>query len=52
MDIFKKLNEEGMTIIQVTHSEKNAMYGKRIVRLVDGQVTEDLKTEEFQASLS
>ena len=30
----KKLNEEGITIIQVTHSEENAKYGKRIVRVV------------------
>lgn len=41
MEIFKKLNEEGMTIIQVTHSEKNAQYGNRIIRLVDGVVEKD-----------
>ena len=41
MEIFKKLNEEGMTIIQVTHSEKNAQYGNRIIRLEDGAVTGD-----------
>jgi ABC-type lipoprotein export system ATPase subunit len=41
MEIFKKLNKEGMTIIQVTHSEKNAQYGKRIIRLEDGAITED-----------
>ncbi len=47
MDIFKKLNEEeGMTIIQVTHSEKNAQYGNRIVRLVDGQVISDMHPSE------
>lgn len=45
MEIFKKLNEEGMTIIQVTHSEKNAEYGNRIVRLVDGAVVSDVKKE-------
>jgi ABC-type lipoprotein export system ATPase subunit len=40
MDLFKQLNEEGVTIIQVTHSEKNADYGKRIIHLLDGrQVT-------------
>jgi len=50
MDIFTKLNEEGMTIIQVTHSERNASYGKRIVKLEDGQITEDLKTEEMNFS--
>lgn len=39
MELFKKLNEEdGVTIIQVTHSEKNAEYGSRIIELLDGQV--------------
>jgi ABC-type lipoprotein export system ATPase subunit len=41
MEIFKKLNAEGMTIIQVTHSEDNARYGKRIIRLADGAVVSD-----------
>ena len=36
MELFKKLNAEGTTIVQVTHSEENASYGKRIVRLKDG----------------
>jgi len=36
MELFKKLNTEGTTIIQVTHSETNAAYGNRIVRLRDG----------------
>jgi putative ABC transport system ATP-binding protein len=36
MELFKKLNGEGMTIIQVTHSETNAAYGNRIIRLRDG----------------
>jgi putative ABC transport system ATP-binding protein len=38
MELFKKLNEEGVTIVQVTHSEKNAEYGRRIVSLLDGRV--------------
>ena len=38
MDLFKQLNEEGVTIIQVTHSEKNAEYGSRIINLLDGRV--------------
>ncbi|MDM8177383.1 MULTISPECIES: ABC transporter ATP-binding protein [Olivibacter] len=39
MDLFKQLNEEdGVTIIQVTHSEKNAEYGNRIIELLDGQI--------------
>jgi ABC-type lipoprotein export system ATPase subunit len=38
MELFKKLNSEGTTIIQVTHSEKNAAYGNRVVQLRDGWV--------------
>jgi putative ABC transport system ATP-binding protein len=38
METFKELNEEGTTIIQVTHSEKNAAYAKRIIRLLDGWI--------------
>lgn len=38
MNLFKKLNSEGMTIIQVTHSEKNASYGNRVIQLRDGWV--------------
>jgi putative ABC transport system ATP-binding protein len=39
MDLFKKLNQEdGVTIIQVTHSEKNAQYGSRIINLLDGKI--------------
>lgn len=43
MQLFKKLNEEdGVTIIQVTHSEKNAEYGKRIIHLLDGQIEREI----------
>jgi len=38
MQLFKKLNEAGTTIIQVTHSERNATYGNRIIQLGDGWV--------------
>jgi putative ABC transport system ATP-binding protein len=41
MRLFKKLNDEGTTIVQVTHSEENASYGHRIVRLRDGWVVND-----------
>jgi putative ABC transport system ATP-binding protein len=40
MELFKKLNGEGTTIIQVTHSEKNAGYGNRIIQLRDGWVVD------------
>ncbi len=43
MELFKKLNAEGTTIIQVTHSEKNAAYGNRIIQLRDGWVVEPNK---------
>ncbi len=36
MELFKKLNEEGTTIVQVTHNEAWAAYGRRIIRLKDG----------------
>jgi ABC-type lipoprotein export system ATPase subunit len=36
MDLLKKLNEEGTTIIQVTHNEAWAAYGQRIINLQDG----------------
>ena len=36
MDLLKKLNQEGTTIIQVTHSEVNAEYGNKIITLKDG----------------
>jgi ABC-type lipoprotein export system ATPase subunit len=38
MDLLKKLNREGMTIIQVTHNEEFAKYANRIIRLEDGAI--------------
>ncbi len=38
MELFKNLNDDGTTIVQVTHSERNAAYGRRVVRLRDGWV--------------
>lgn len=38
MTLFSELNKEGVTIIQVTHSEKNAAYGSRIINLLDGRI--------------
>ena len=39
MELFKRINnEKGMTILQVTHSEKNSQYGSRIVRLDNGKL--------------
>ena len=40
MQLFRKLNEEGTTIVQVTHSEANAAYGNRVIKLRDGWLVE------------
>jgi ABC-type lipoprotein export system ATPase subunit len=39
MERFKQLNDEGTTIIQVTHSEVNASFGNRVINIVDGWIT-------------
>lgn len=44
MELFKKLHDQGVTIIQVTHSEKNAAYGSRTIELFDGYVRTDTQT--------
>ncbi len=41
MEIFKQLNQEGTTIVQVTHSESNAAYGDRIINLTDGWIGDE-----------
>jgi ABC-type lipoprotein export system ATPase subunit len=41
MQLFKRLNEGGTTIIQVTHSERNATFGNRIIQLKDGWVVSE-----------
>jgi putative ABC transport system ATP-binding protein len=43
MELFLKLNEQGTTIVQVTHSETNAAFGHRIVNLKDGWVVSDVR---------
>ena len=48
MELFKQLNDEGVTIIQVTHSEKNAGYGKRVIHLLDGMVERRVETTSLE----
>ena len=43
MELFQQLNKEGITIIQVTHSEKNASYGQRLIEIVDGAKVKDIQ---------
>ena len=40
MDLFKTLNDQGTTIVQVTHSDVNATYGRRVVKLSDGWIVD------------
>jgi ABC-type lipoprotein export system ATPase subunit len=41
MEMFKRLNDEGTTIVQVTHSETNAAYGNRVIQLQDGWIVDN-----------
>ncbi len=47
MKLFKKLNEEGATIIQVTHNEEYAAYGRRIIQLKDGWMDGEITPEQL-----
>jgi putative ABC transport system ATP-binding protein len=47
MELFRKLNDEGTTIIQVTHSDVNASYGNRTIRLFDGWIDSDTAGKQF-----
>jgi ABC-type lipoprotein export system ATPase subunit len=50
MELFKKLNDAGTTIIQVTHSEKNAAYGNRIIQLRDGWMVNENPSTAAQSA--
>jgi putative ABC transport system ATP-binding protein len=41
MELFKRLNGQGTTIVQVTHNEKNAEYGNRVIQIEDGWITQN-----------
>jgi ABC-type lipoprotein export system ATPase subunit len=45
MRLFQELNAQGTTIVQVTHSEENARYGRRVIHLVDGWVDREDQTD-------
>jgi ABC-type lipoprotein export system ATPase subunit len=47
MEVFRKLNASGTTIIQVTHSESNASYGKRVIQIADGWIEKSM-TDQAQ----
>jgi putative ABC transport system ATP-binding protein len=52
MQLFKRLNDEGTTIVQVTHSETNAAYGTRTIQLKDGWVVADTAHPEVAHAAS
>jgi ABC-type lipoprotein export system ATPase subunit len=52
MELFKELNEQGTTIVQVTHSEANAAYGSRIIELRDGWLTADSSNPNLGVEVS
>lgn len=49
MELFQELNQEGITIVQVTHSEKNAGYGSRTIRILDGFIKSDEKVKKEES---
>jgi ABC-type lipoprotein export system ATPase subunit len=48
MELFRKLNQQGTTIVQVTHAEANAAYGSRTIQLRDGWMVGDTSNPELQ----
>ena len=48
MELFRELNQQGTTIVQVTHSEANAAYGSRTIQLRDGWMVGDTANPELQ----
>ncbi|MDH3648682.1 MAG: ABC transporter ATP-binding protein [Saprospiraceae bacterium] len=50
MDLLKQLHTDGMTILQVTHSEKNAEYGTRVLEIQDGFIRHDYAVDASSIS--
>jgi len=52
MELFKELNEQGTTIVQVTHSETNAAYGSRVIELRDGWMVHDTANPDLSVEVT
>jgi putative ABC transport system ATP-binding protein len=52
MELFKELNEQGTTIVQVTHSEANAAYGNRVIELRDGWMVHDTANPDLNVEVT
>jgi ABC-type lipoprotein export system ATPase subunit len=48
MEMFRELNQQGTTIVQVTHSDANAAYGSRTIQLRDGWMVSDTSNPDLQ----
>ena len=51
MELFRRLNNEGTTIVQVTHSEVNASYGNKIINVFDGWIRQEPALDSIQAEV-
>lgn len=49
MELFRRMNDEGMTVVQVTHAEANAAYGTRTIELRDGWLSRDTALAEVRS---
>ncbi len=47
MGLFQTLNNEGLTIVMVTHDPQKASHAKRVIRLKDGEIVEDVTNHKF-----
>ena len=52
MELFRELNQQGTTIVQVTHSESNAAYGNRVIELRDGWLVADTANPNLGVEVS
>lgn len=48
MDLFRELNNEGLTIVMVTHDPQKASHANRVIRLKDGEIVEDTSNHKFE----
>lgn len=46
MELFQKLNDEGVTIVMITHDKNIAQHAKRIYNIIDGEISEEVREEE------
>ncbi|MBO5371951.1 MAG: ABC transporter ATP-binding protein [Lachnospiraceae bacterium] len=48
MELFQKLNDEGVTIVMITHDQNIARHAKRIYNIIDGEISEEIREEEHR----